>query len=79
MCALFGGYIFANAAAILLAQVLWGTQGSNMSVGLMFAFVFYSIAVIITFAAQTAAKAWLWVIGSSIVFLCLGFLAVQIK
>lgn len=62
-----------------MAQMLWGKQGSNMSAGLMFAFVFYSVAVIITFAASTALKAWLWVLGLGTVFLGLGICLIQVK
>lgn len=65
--AIVGGYIFANVASIFLSAIAPGIFGMSKAhavhAGLTFSFIFYLLIAMWVFAASSAKKAWLWLIG----------------
>ncbi len=61
LAALIGGYLLANALAILLVRLLHFVATSRADavlIGVLFSFIAYLCAVLWAFAARSAMRAW---------------------
>lgn len=65
MAAVGGGYLLANAAAILLVRVVPMPRGEAALAMTLLSFALYAVVVIWVFAARSALAAWLGVLGST--------------
>ena len=62
IAALLGGYLLANAIAILLSYGLPGSRADSVMSAIFISFFIYAGAVLWVFSAATAWKAWLGVL-----------------
>jgi hypothetical protein len=67
LAALAGGYALASAFAAFFSLALPLHPGEAVLTASLLAFVVQVAAAIVVFAAQSAMRAWLWMLGLSIV------------
>ncbi len=72
--ALIGGYILANAAAFVLAAVLPMAKIDATLMAMQLSYLIYAMVILWVFSAETAVKAWVGVVSSTLC--CLLFWAV---
>ncbi|SEO83694.1 DUF3649 domain-containing protein [Aquisalimonas asiatica] len=65
IAAIVGGFALANLGAILLAALLPMARGEAVATGVLSSFAIYTAAVIWVFAARSAARAWLGLLGTA--------------
>lgn len=73
IAAIIGGYLAANAVAILLTYLLPGSQVDRVVTGLLVSFLIYACAILWVFAAKTAWQAWLGILIPGLVSTLLAF------
>ncbi|MCC5810781.1 MAG: DUF3649 domain-containing protein [Ectothiorhodospiraceae bacterium] len=65
IAAIVGGFALANLGAILLAVLLPMARGEAVVTGVLASFAIYTAAVIWVFAARSAVRAWLGILGAA--------------
>lgn len=68
LAALLGGYLLANAAAVLLARLLYRiamSRADGVVTAVMISFLIYVGAVVWSFAARSATRAWLGLLSTA--------------
>jgi len=66
LAAIIGGYLFASAGAALLSA-LNGPGSDAMAGGALLGLALYAPAIVWAFATRSAGRAWVGLLGSSIV------------
>ena len=78
MAAIFGGYILTVimsdfTVALLYTYFDFSTAQAVFN-GMSLSFLYYMLIAITIFSVSTASRAWLWLLGGSVVFAGLSFL-----
>lgn len=77
LAALIGGYVFTSATVVLVS-VLWpGSMAQGVFWATMLSFLLYAAAVIWTFTARTATRAWAGLLGAALACAALAWLLRQ--
>lgn len=72
--AIVGGYLFANAAGVLLTILLPVYRGDAVVVAILLSFLLYAAAVMYTFAVHSVRRACFGVWGATALFAMLAWL-----
>lgn len=77
LAAIFGGYLLASASTLFLSAMLPFSKTEAVITASLFSFVVYALAIIWVYARQDVKRAWLGMIGPSVLLICIAWLLIK--